>query len=277
MVTLAAALTGRDGGLLYALRLVPPNDRSSFVLTQRSASQETTALTPLLERARELDVDVHALAFVSSVPADDICNVAAVKSADLVLMGWHKPLIGRTVLGGTVRDVMRHAPSDVGVFVDRGLERIERVLVPYLGGHHDHGALSLAARLARTAGAEVTVLGVLPPTAAPAIRERLVAEIAAEFRGAPWNAATQLVLVEDADPAEAALRESEASDRRYDLVLIGAGAEWGLAHRPFGVHAEEIIARSTTSLLIVRQLEVATQRAVLAPAVPFETTGVARG
>ena len=257
MVTLAAALVGDDGDCLYALRLVPPNDRSSFVLGQRADAPETTALTPLLERARELDLDVHPLAFVSSLPAEDICNVAAVKRADLVLMGWHKPLLGRTALGGTVHEVMRRAPSDVGVLVDRGLVRLDRVLVPYLGSLHDGGALALGARLARFAGADVTVLGVVAPGDAAAAA-RLGTEVAAVFDGVPWSLASGLKIVEDAEPAEAALRESE---QPYDLIVIGADAEWGLAHRPFGVHAETIIARSTTSLLIVRQLEAAPARA----------------
>ncbi len=259
MVTLAAALAGDRGGLLYALRLVPPNDRSSFVLGQRAAAPETTALTPLLERARELDLDVHPLAFVSSQPAEDICNVAAVKRADLVLMGWHKPLLGKTALGGTVHEVMRHAPSDVGVLVDRGLARVDRVLVPYLGSLHDRGALALAARLARFAAADVTVLGVVPVGDTDAA-ERLANDVTAVFDGTQWSLGSGLKIVEDAEPAEAALRESE---QPYDLLLIGAGAEWGLAHRPFGVHAETIIARSTTSLLIVRQLEGGTRRAKL--------------
>jgi hypothetical protein len=38
-------------------------------------------------------------------------------------------------------------------------------------------------------------------------------------------------------------------------VLIGAGQEWGLEHRQFGLSAEKVIRSSQTSLLIVRQYE----------------------
>ena len=59
----------------------------------------------ILRRAGELGVPVRALRFVSSRPAEDICRVADAKHASLVLLGWHKPLLGRTILGGVVRDV----------------------------------------------------------------------------------------------------------------------------------------------------------------------------
>src|SRR5439155_35365 len=108
-----------DAKRLYALRLEPPNDRASFVLTQRAAAHDAAALGPLLERAGALGLEVRPLSFVSPQPASDICNVAAVKGADLVLMGWHKPMLGKAALGGTVHEVMRQAPASVGVLVDR--------------------------------------------------------------------------------------------------------------------------------------------------------------
>ena len=248
MVTFAGALTrdGTNGDRLYALRLVPPTDRASFVLRQQAGAEDATALAPLLERARLLGLEVRPLSFVSPQPAHDICNVAAVKGADLVLLGWHKPIIGHTVLSGTVRDVMRRAGTDVAVLIDRGLDRIEHVLLPYLGGADDAGALRLAHRLATHAGVRVTVLHVVSPernAAGAAVGER----VREAFTGADDR--TQLKVIEHATAWRAAVEEAA---RGYDLVLIGAGAEWGLEHRPFGRHSELIIRECPTSLVIVR-------------------------
>jgi len=249
MVTVAGALTGDEanGGRLYALRLVPPTDRASFVLRQQAGADDATALAPLLERAALLGLEVRPLSFVSPQPAHDICNVAAVKRADLVLLGWHKPILGKTVLSGTVHDVMRRAETDVGVLIDRGLERIERVLVPYLGAAHDAGALRLAHRLATCAGVRVTVLHVLDPQ-----READSTDVAAQTAEtlAGFDAQVELKTVRHAIAWRAAIEEAA---RGYDLVLIGAGAEWGLEHRSFGIHSEQIIRQCPTSLLVVRQ------------------------
>ncbi len=125
MVTLSSALGGPDAAeRLYALHLIKPDDRASFFLSQErtdTASDDHT-LAPLLERAASLAISVKPLSFVSGEPAVDICHVAEAKHADFLLLGWRKPLIGRSALSGTVYEVMKRAPADVGVLVGAGVE-----------------------------------------------------------------------------------------------------------------------------------------------------------
>lgn len=250
MVTVGGALAGDPaaGGRLYALRLVPPTDRASFVLRQQAGADDAAALAPLLARAEQLGLAVRPLSFVSPQPAHDICNVAAVKGADLVLLGWHKPIFGNTVLSGTVHDVMQRAETDVGVLIDRGLDRIEHVLLPYLGGAHDAGALRLAHRLAGRGGIRVTVLHVIEPERAA--ESGTVASNVRETFADLAGGAVSLQVIRHATAWRAVVEEAA---RGYDLVLIGAGAEWGLEHRPFAIHSEQIIRECPTSLLVVRQ------------------------
>ncbi|KYF59495.1 potassium transporter [Sorangium cellulosum] len=266
MVTLASALAGRgpEARRLYALRLIPPTDRNSFYLDQGPEPQGAAALSPLLSRARELDVEVRPLSFVSPKPSQDICNVADVKQADLVLVGWHKPLLGHTVLGGTVYEVMRCARTDVGVLIDRGLSAVRKLLVPFHGTAHDRAALALARRLAQQVGADVTILHVVNPKRraddALGAQETVDEVFEGEEGGALRKSRVVLKVVEHDSPADAALEESK---RGYDLVLVGVGPEWGLAQRRFGIRAEDVIQGCPTSLLVVRSYEPA---AVPAPA-----------
>src|SRR6185312_7539697 len=165
-LALGAALCGRRtaGSRLYALHLLGPADRASFMLEQQKEAgdrEQDAVLQPILERARELDVNVRPLSFVSDAPSDDICEAAEVKQADLVLLGWHKPLVGGAMLTGVVHEVMVGAKCDVGVVFDRGLDRVEKILVPFLGTEHDVAALRFANRIARNTGARVTVLHVI--------------------------------------------------------------------------------------------------------------------
>jgi nucleotide-binding universal stress UspA family protein len=274
MVTVAGALTGGtdDAHRLYALRLVPPNDRASFVLAHQIEAEGGTALAPLLERADALGLQVRPLSFVSPRPALEICNVAAVKRADLVLLGWHKPVLSRTVLSGTVHEVMRRAETTVAVFVDRGLGWTSRVLVPYLGSVHDRGALQMGVRLARHAGANVTILQVAatdPATTgtvaiADAVRNATDADLP------PGSGKIEVKVVEHSHPDHAVLEECAQG---YDLVVIGVGPEWGLEHRSFGMRAERIIDESPASLLVVRQYAPALEVAAPTPAEAVASTG----
>lgn len=254
MVTVAGALCGRDPGRLYALRLLRASDRSSFQL-QQSPTPPADGLAPLLGRARELGLAVRPLSFVSAHPGRDIVDVASVKQADLIVLGWHKPLLSGNALGGTVREVMRDASADVGVLVDRGLERIGRVLVPYLGAPHDHAALLLAQRLHR-GGAELTILHVVSAARSGSARQSQGrASIEEIFRGdsdAPAESESLRITIKAAEgttPAEAALAEAAHG---YDLMIVGVGPEWGLSQRSLRTHSEQIIQSCPTSLLVVK-------------------------
>jgi nucleotide-binding universal stress UspA family protein len=259
MATLGAALLGDEPqARFYALRLVPPAQRASFVLDQHEAPDDGAALRPLLETAEALKLKVRPLSFVSAQPADDICNVAGVKRASLVLLGWHKPLIGGAVLGGTVHEVMRATSADVGVLVDRGLGRLEKILVPYLGSAHDRAALAAARRIVDHTGATAVVLHVVSPSRSEKLGVGEKVEEVFQEKTQGLSAQVIFKAVEHASPALAVLEEA-ADD--YDLIVIGIGAEWGLEHRPFGMQAEMIIAQSSTSLLVMRQGNAAAVRA----------------
>ncbi|HEV8321762.1 MAG TPA: universal stress protein, partial [Myxococcota bacterium] len=267
MITFAAALVDRASARdrLFALRLVPPTDRGSFYIgTEREPSGgAAAALVPLLRKAEELNVAVKPLSFVSAEPAHDICNVADVKQADLVLLGWHKPLLSQTVLGGTVYEVMKQARSDVAVLVDRGLDRIKRILVPFYGGRHDLAAIGLARRLVQWAGADATILHVVSPrraaSEAPLGMKESVEQVFTE--GPERDQHVTLKVVQHDSPALAALEEST---KGYDLLLVGVGPEWGLEERQFGLQPEYFIKECPTSLVVVRHYDAADEAAATA-------------
>lgn len=282
MVTLASALLGRprpggrpeENGRLYALRLIPPSDRLSAYVASGAAPVATTALSPLLDRAAELGAVVRPLSFISPRPGYDICNVAEVKSAKLLLLGWHKPVLSGNVLGGTVREVLSNAPMEVAVLIDRGLVALRRVLVLYHGTAHDLAAVHLAQRLYRASRASddapaslaVTLFSVVPDRQGAAAEEaalwtRFAPLFSASSPPSPDAAAPagqaaaglQVVVATHAEPAEAALLEAQ-SERggHYDLVLVGMGPDWGLEGRPIGIASEPLLQRCPTSILILR-------------------------
>jgi Kef-type K+ transport system membrane component KefB/nucleotide-binding universal stress UspA family protein len=271
MVTLARAFLGlgeKSGGgaggegkgQLYALQLVPPSGRVSPKMA-RSEHRAAATLAPLLDRAKSLDLDVRAISFVSPEPARDICNVAEVRAADLILLGWHKPVLSQTMLGGVVHDVLEHASATVGVLADRGLDQVRRILVPFQGSAHDRGALALANRLLIRPEVEVTILHVIPPDRTDTDEGLGARQMAAHVFGEPAGGQVRMEIVAHESPEDAALEESA---RGYDLVIVGLGREWGLAQRHFGVHPERLMRDCSTSLLVVGQQPGEIARAALA-------------
>jgi Kef-type K+ transport system membrane component KefB/nucleotide-binding universal stress UspA family protein len=248
LVRLAGLLLGKDRqGQVYALHLQRPVEHDAYRGALGEATPvESEAVEAARAEAAERGVPLEVVAFPTRDVSGDIVNTAADRNVDLVLMGFHKPVFGRALLGGKVHQVMSASPCDVAVFIDRGLTDVDRVLVPYLGTAHDRLALELGARIARSSDAMVTVVQVTAPGRATPSRR-------AEIERATHRLSDRVTLaaVEDASPASVVLRESP----KFDLTIIGVAEEWGLESRLFGWRPERIARESSTSLLIVRKDE----------------------
>jgi nucleotide-binding universal stress UspA family protein len=156
----------------------------------------------------------------------------------------HKPVLNQTLLGGVVHEVMNDAVGTVAVYLDRGHPERRRVLVPFQGSRHDRAAAALAARVQQSSGCEITILHVLRSGGRSA-EVRTVVDSFADTGG------TVLIeTVEHRSPAAAAIERAAG----YDLVIVGAGEEWGLGGRPLGIglQPERLIRDCPTSLLVVR-------------------------
>ncbi len=259
---MAASLARGDAtARVDVVHLVPATGRGGTAMVGRGPGdgEGEDVLAPAIARAAELGVSARMLSFISDEPARDICELAEARDADLVLLGWHKPVLSQTLLGGVVHDVLIGCETTVGVVVDRGLDQIKRVLVPYLGSAHDRTALALAQRLMTSSGAQVTVLHVVREDAgeeaAPAGGARnLVDSVFSEDSGQ-----VTMRFVKHRSPAEAALAESANG---YDLVIVGVGKDWGLGERVLGIglQPEKLMTDSPTSLLVVRGPDVTPRR-----------------
>ena len=253
MVALAKALVSKHDAenQLYALHLIPPPERTSSYLTE-DQSKSSPLIPMLVEGSGAEGLRIQPLSFISNAPDEDICQVARLKKADLILLGMHKPVFTQALLGGIVYKVMQHASSDVGVLIDRGLLSVKRVLFPFSGAPQDIATLRLARRLAELAGVRLTLLQVIQaPEREGSVRIRSMNSIAEVF-GTDYKQRERvnLKVIQHADPPEAVIDEAR---NNYDLVLLSVGQEWGLQESRFSLHQEQIIQRCTSSLLLVRQ------------------------
>lgn len=238
---------------IYALHLRRAADRDAYHPLSPAEERRPEAeepLRPLLAHAERHRIPVEAISFSTSDVARAVAEVARDRQASLVLIGFHKPVFGRTMLGGAVHRVLETVETDVAVFVDRGFHGARRILVPYLAGEHDRLALQLAARAARGAGAAVTVLHVTTPGKRGS-RDTATRSTVEQVIGPPGQPPVtfEFRAVEDPSPVDTVLRESVG----YDLVIIGVSEEWGLESHLFGLRPERVAEQSPASMLIVRK------------------------
>jgi nucleotide-binding universal stress UspA family protein len=246
LLDVATALADGAGAPVYVLHLERPPERGALGVGVAAGGSVDDALGPTLAHARARGIAVRPLQFVSRSPADDIRGVARAKGAGVVVMGWHKPVWSRTVLGGTVKAVMREADADVAVFVDRGLAwPPRRVLVPFAGTAQDRAAFRLAARIAARLDATITVLAVARPDGTPpGVDEVAVPAV----HDVALPALHDVRVVETASPVDAVVAEAVA----HDLTVLGVGDGWHVEPTLFGLRSERLVAECASSLLVVR-------------------------
>ena len=245
LLRVARSLAPADALRVYGLHLVRPGTRSvgdAAADTPADARAPASPLAPLVAAATGTGIDVRTLDFVTRDAGRDIADVARQKRADLVLMGWHKPVVSRSILGGTVADVFRHTRSDVAVYLERTFRPWTRILVPYRGGVHDRAALDLAGRIARTTGAEVTLLHVVAPIQ-PAGGDGAAV-------GETFPDGVILRVVTAADPVQALV---DVAREGFDLVVVGVSDAWGLEPTLFAPRHERLARECPASMLIVRR------------------------
>ena len=269
LLRVARALAPPDRLRVYGLHLARPETRSVLDATADDAvppDPSDSPLGPLLAAAAAADVDVRPLEFVTRDPGRDIADIALQKGADLVLMGWHKPVVSQSILSGTVYDVLKHTRSDVAVYLGRTFRPWARVLVPYRGGVHDAAALALAVRIGATTDAEVTLLHVVAPGADTPARG-LSGDASGD--GAPalqplrpdaLPEAVAVRVVEGADPVQVLV---DVAREGYDLVVVGISDAWGLEPSVFSTRHERLARECPSSMLIVRRF--------VAPGAPART------
>ncbi|BAZ66685.1 MAG: cation:proton antiporter [Pelatocladus maniniholoensis HA4357-MV3] len=192
---------------------------------------------------------VHPIVRVSNNVARETIQIAALEQADLVVVGWHRPAFSNNRLGGRVGQILTAATVDVAVFIDRGQERLETLLVPYSGNIHDDLALILALRL--LVNRDTCNLQVLQVLSAHQVKDELSYELQTLMEQMPSSVSDRISIntIEATDPMQAVVAASQG----VDLTIAGASRTWGIERQTLGRYTDELAIECRSSLLITRR------------------------
>lgn len=158
-------------------------------------------------------VQVRAM---EALPADGIRQLAALKKADLIVMGTHgRSGLNRWMLGSVAERVLRESPVPVLTVRSAPRETIRRVLCPVHDTELSRRALNFAAGLATCFDAGLTVLHVHEPSGSNPVSD-LCSWVPAEER----SRCSIQELVRQGDAAEEIVKLAAAEP--YDMVVLGA-------------------------------------------------------
>ena len=153
---------------------------------------------------------------MEAFPADGIRQMAALKKADLIVMGTHgRTGLNRWMLGSVAERVLHESPVPVMTVRSAPPRQIGRVLGPVDDSELSRHALSYAAGLAACLGADLTVLNVHERTGS-----KPVSDLCSWVPSGARARCTIRELLRHGNAAEEIVRL--ASEQPYELIVLGA-------------------------------------------------------
>ncbi|MCC5639423.1 cation:proton antiporter [Nostoc sp. CHAB 5844] len=254
-LAVAIALNYRQPAVVNPLSLIElqedyafestPVEAERLILQRRQQLEELiNTLEPPIVRSH-----VHPIIRISSNVARETAQIAQIEQPDLILVGWHRPAFSNNRLGGRVGQILSIAPVDVAVFVDRGSERLENLLVPYSANIHDDLALILALRI--LLNRDTCMLQILQVLRENHHRDELSYELHKMMEQLPASVRDRIEIktVESPEPIQAVVAASQA----VDLTIAGTSRVWGIERQTLGRYTDALAIQCRSSLLITRR------------------------
>jgi Kef-type K+ transport system membrane component KefB/nucleotide-binding universal stress UspA family protein len=256
LVQLAGLIAGAQsqGAIVQPLSLIQVEEdafESTPLEAERLINQRREQLQELIQSLDPAPIweRVHPIVRIANDVAREAAEIAELDKADLVLVGWHRPAFSTNRLGGRVGQILGNAKTDVAVFIDRHVQKLETLLVPYVAGIHNDLGLELALRM--IISQENCSLKVLRVGTGEKKDTELSHEFHAVMTKLPAVVRDRITtpLIEATDPLEAVVEASKA----VDLTIAGASREWGIERQTLGQYTDELAVRCYSSLLITRR------------------------
>jgi Kef-type K+ transport system membrane component KefB/nucleotide-binding universal stress UspA family protein len=251
----AIAVNNRQPAVVYPLSFIELEEDYGFESSPNEADrliaercQKLEELIATLEPP-EIRSYIHPIVRISSNVARETAQIAKIEQPDLVLLGWHRPAFSNNRLGGRVGQILGTTPVDVAVFVDKGGNAIESLLVPYSANIHDDLALIIALRM--LINRDTCMLQVLQVFTANHTQDELSYELNAMIEQLPKTVRDRIEIKSVTSPEP--MRTVVTASENVDLTIVGTSRLWGIERQTLGRYTDQLAIQCCSSLLITRR------------------------
>lgn len=250
-----------EGGEVQGLHMVRVPLQTPLALARERFVEKRPAIEGTLERlVRDVRTDGQAgrpldqttISTITDVAHDVFNGLVAEtegREVDLLLMGWRGGFTVRRAAESPVKRIIMDTKADLAILKNRGLSKVDKILVPWGGGMHAHLGLELAVRIARATGAAVHVQRLVRRDV-DTTQERLALVKDVGYIIEDYNPV--LYHVDRAESVTDGIQARLNADT-YDLVIIGASHEWSIRQALFGTIPDIVADRAYCSVLMVRR------------------------
>lgn len=238
---------------------IGPNEKTREAYLEKVNLKRQAVLEKFIHFAVERNIPMYTKTVASASIADAVVqDVDAHHNTKMVLINLPERHLPSHLSEQAAMKILTETKTNVGVLVDRGLDRVSSMMVPVGGGVHSRLAIHLANDIAAVENAQVDYIRVLP---AYKDEEYFQDEMAylqeiviTELGELPTNAVLRLMFSDDA----AQILIQDAQDNKYDLVISGLSMGFGEAENLLGRLADRLAEQLPCSLLVAKRYESAT-------------------
>ncbi|MCL5959715.1 MAG: universal stress protein [Chloroflexi bacterium] len=249
LIRIASGIIYGGTGEAVALGVVEIPEHESMSEGAVLARQQRRLLQRVLDIGQAENVDIRTVVRIARRAWQGIRDEVLEENIDLMLMGWHgEAKQDDRLFGETIEEIVKAPPCDIAVVKQRGIDRVQRILLPARGGRHAELALKLAISISVKFESAVTVLHVHPEDDSP---EGTHGEEAFAKFASHCQEVCRARLINLRSDSVAAAIVGEA--KKHELVIMGATERPEVDdHYLFGPIAEEVVARAEASVMVVK-------------------------
>lgn len=255
LLELALAIAGQLPAVVHPLSLIELDEDYLFQSTpdeaNRLIAKQRQRLEELVQRLEppEWRAGVYPIVRIAQDVAQETAEIAIADQANLILLGWHRPAFSANRLGGKVGKILKTAPRDVAVFVNKEQQKLKSLLVAYSTNIHDDLGLTLALRmLFNDPERHLKILSF----SQSAEGELLSSEFRNMIQLLPEQVRSRLEILPIDSTTEPIQAVIEAS-KTIDLTVVGTSRTWGIERQTLGRYTDQLAKECHSSLLITRR------------------------
>jgi Kef-type K+ transport system membrane component KefB len=151
---LAINIFGTEGQY-STLHLTPIPDS---IAVDPSIEFKKTNFEGILKVSKEKKIPVQTIFQLTNSVSEDIVNIIKRERSGFVLMGGAQSLFGANAISGKVESILSEVQSKVGIFLDRGFQNIQSLLIYYKYPIEAEGLFQIAGQIQKNGANEVNLV-----------------------------------------------------------------------------------------------------------------------
>jgi len=259
VVKLGAILAkARQDTVMCILQVIPESENKEEREENSRQIDETNRyiLKKYVNFAVDNNVPLYSKIVRGETLAQGILDVTRMdNNVQLVIFKWPESPDDIEKFRSTIEEITAAGIVNIGVLYDKGINRLEHILVPVGGGYHCRLAIHIGDDLVDEENEQVDYLRIVAKGLEKSVYEDQMAYlqeiVMTELEEIPGNVGLHIT---EADSVAEAIIE-EARNYAYDLIIIGAHEGNQADHPLFGDLVEKVRLEAPCSTLIVRHHE----------------------